>query len=103
MLKKLWARLRNFDFWKIAELQVLPRLKMLPLDVTLVFGLMLLMLVLVLTACGTPLPPSSQKPVPATMPVLSEPLPLVPYSLSAASATKNWRNELTATSPTSPR
>lgn len=103
MLKKLWMKLRNFDFWKTAELQVLPRLKMLPLDVMLVFGLMLLMLVLVLTACATPPEPSLLKPAPVTKPALSEPLPSVPYSRSAASAIKNWQTELTATSATSSR
>ena len=61
-------------------------------------ALLLLPLLLSLTACGTiSTPPVRSLVSYPEMPPLSEPLPLVPYSLSAQRDIKTWRNAVTGT------
>jgi len=57
-----------------------------------------LLLALSLTACATTSPPPSQDcPRFPTKPVLTEPLPSKPYSLSVQETLKAWREKLRAT------
>lgn len=64
--------------------------------------LLLLMLALSVTGCATTsTPPPQDCPRFPTKPVLTEPLPSQPYSISAQELLKAWREKLTAT-PTTP-
>ncbi len=66
-------------------------------------GWMLLLLVLLLSGCHTlPTQPCEMLP-PPTMPVLSEALPSVSYSISAGQRIKTWAQSLIDTPVTSKR
>ncbi len=58
------------------------------------YGLMLLPLTLVLASCATQSPVTCKQPEPTPMPALSEPMPLVNYSLSAVRAIQKWQASL---------
>lgn len=66
-----------------------------PLPAKLGFGLTLLVLVLLLTACATPstMPTESAKNPPP--PQLSEPLPSASYLQEAQKLIESWRNAVT--------
>lgn len=100
-LLKLWLRNVTSALWRIADTP-LPRLhKWLPWDVTLVYAVMLMGVVLLLSACRTLPSKPCEKPAPVMMPALSEPLPSVNYSLSAQQDIESWAKKLRAMSPTS--
>lgn len=65
------------------------------------YGLMLLPLSLLLTSCATPSPIVCKQPEAIPMPTLSEPMPLVSYSLSALKSIQKWRASLIDMSATS--
>lgn len=88
-------------FWRLAERRLWWPRRMPPPDACLVCAVMLMALVLLLSACQTLPPKPCEKPAPATMPALSEPMPSVTYSLSAASDTRRWLKRVTDTSATS--
>lgn len=62
---------------------------------------LLLLLCLSLAACAHSPAPPFMLPRAPMQPALSEPLPLVPYSTSAAQRIKSWGQQLIGTFPTS--
>lgn len=58
-------------------------------------GLMLLSLGSLLTGCAQLPTAPSRLPGPVTMPVLSQPLPPVSYSISAQESIRSWQKKLT--------
>ncbi len=71
-------------------------------SVKLVSSVLLLPLLLSLTACATTSPVCVTNSVSyPEMPLLSEPIPSVSYSLNAQTNTRAWRQKLTATPLTS--
>lgn len=65
-----------------------------------VFGVIVILLVLSLTACA-PLPPvPCQAPVMPAPPELSQPLPEISYSLNVQQKLQTWREKLTGTPAT---
>ncbi len=63
----------------------------------------LIVLVLLLTACATKLPAPCEMPPPPLRPALSEPLPLESYAQQLQRAIDSWRKKLIATPATSER
>ena len=75
--------------------------KTLPVIVRLLCAALLLLLCLNLAACAHSPAPPFMLPKAPMLPALSEPLPSVPYSTSAAQRIKSWGQQLIGTSPTS--
>ncbi len=64
-------------------------------------ALLLMLLAMSLTACGTRQARPSEMPEIPPPPALTEPLPSEPYSISARRDMAHWRQKLTDTPPTS--
>lgn len=76
-------------------------LRALPRDVTLLCVGLLLIVLTSSGCCTKPVQQPCAPLPPVLMPALSEPLPSVDYSITAAKTIKTWANALTATSATS--
>ena len=85
------------------KLSLCQRLKALPRDVMFCYVALLLIVLISSGCCAKPaLLPCTPLP-PVSMPALTEPLPLVDYSISAGKNIGNWASTLTGTSATSKR